>query len=265
VFEKGIFDDIDLKVIEVDRYLHRYGRIKKNLKDKNLILTFQSCLERIFVELKNIPLTMLILYYRCRRRFFDFQPPRAVGWSGELYINHYKSVWKWIRQKLKKSDDIFIHAYCGIVKNENLKKANLSIIRFRKEYWNEVEKIMNSRSCWVGVHIRRTDHLAAINHSKTEEFIKKMKTISEEMPHVSFFLATDDFREEQRLKSIFGNKIVTQDNKIWGRANTAGMQSAVVDCLCLSRCEYILGSYTSVFSSFASRYGNKKLVVIKSI
>ncbi len=44
-----------------------------------------------------------------------------------------------------------------------------------------------------------------------------------------------------------------------GQSLHEGGYSAIVDCLCLSMCNYILGSTTSVFSRFAAEYGEIRL------
>lgn len=113
----------------------------------------------------------------------------------------------------------------------------------------------------IGVHIRRTDHDVAIKNSKTDSFIYKMKQCIAERPQICFFVATDDIQEEKNLCEVFGDRIIVQKNKVWGRDSKEGMISGLIDCLCLSRCEYILGSSTSVFSSFAAEYGDKKLII----
>lgn len=88
-----------------------------------------------------------------------------------------------------------------------------------------------------------------------------MKEILKKAPETDFFLATDDRHEEERLKEIFGDRIITQKGKVWGRDTVGGMKAGIIDCLCLSSCDYILGSYTSVFSSFSAAYSDKQLII----
>lgn len=77
------------------------------------------------------------------------------------------------------------------------------------------------------------------------------------------FLATDDRSVEEELKKAFPGRIVTYSDKTWGRNSKSGMESAIIDCLCLSRCNYILGSFCSVFSKFAAGYGNTELIICR--
>lgn len=113
------------------------------------------------------------------------------------------------------------------------------------------------------MHVRRTDHKASIEESTLDSFITKMNEAIADYESVRFFLATDDHDVEEELKKVFPGCIYTYSNKTWGRNNKSGMESAIVDCLCLSRCDYILGSYQSVFSKFSAMYGNIELIVCK--
>lgn len=90
-----------------------------------------------------------------------------------------------------------------------------------------------------------------------------MKEIIADHETVRFFLATDDRDVENELSRVFPGRIYTYSNKTWGRNSRLGMESAIVDCLCLSRCDYILGSYQSVFSKFSTMYGNIELIVCR--
>lgn len=81
--------------------------------------------------------------------------------------------------------------------------------------------------------------------------------VEELLPHEN----TDDVGEEARLRKIFPEKIITNENKEWGRDSCGGMRDAIIDWLCLLKCEVILGLCSSVFSSFGARYGDKKLIL----
>ena len=113
------------------------------------------------------------------------------------------------------------------------------------------------------MHIRRTDQDLSIKESKTEYFVEKMKSLLETRKEVRFFLATDDEDEELMLQEIFGEKIITQKRKVFNRNSVEGMEAAIIDVLCLANCEFILGSFASVYSNFAAQYGNIDLYVPK--
>ncbi|MDC1394974.1 hypothetical protein N8368_00530 [Bacteroidia bacterium] len=73
------------------------------------------------------------------------------------------------------------------------------------------------------------------------------------------YLCTDDNKEVQRMKQVFGKSIcyfpvALQRNK------PKAIQMALLDLLTLSRANVILGSYWSSFSEVASYYGGVELL-----
>ena len=114
----------------------------------------------------------------------------------------------------------------------------------------------------IGLHIRRSDNVKSINESPLELFIEKIKEELNSNLNANFFLSTDDLRTEQELKSLFNNKIIT-NQKNFDRNTPKGIKDAVVDLFCLSKTQYIYGSYWSSFSDIAARLGRIKLITIK--
>lgn len=263
VFAEDMFDDIEFDIIEIDEYYHKYGGIKDNFNKKKHKNAFRSIVQRLKIYIGSFPLCIIQKKFKLEKKYAEYNPPKKIGWSGASYLDYTKNVWQKLKEMLKISSDVFIHAYCGIIQDKEKEIVDFATVRFKKEYWDTVETIMYGKNNWIGVHIRRTDHAAAIKESRTEDFIKYMKEISKLKDDVTFFLATDDILEENILKKEFGCQIVTQKNKEWGRTTKGGMKSGIIDCLCLSSCEYIIGSYTSVFSFFSARYGKKDLIICK--
>src|SRR6218665_160839 len=114
----------------------------------------------------------------------------------------------------------------------------------------------------TGIHIRRTDSVKSINSSSTDLFIKRITALLTENPDQLFFLATDDENEEATLRSVFGDRILSQQNKDLDRNSQKGIQDALVDLYTLSKTERILGSYWSSFSKTAAALGNIPLEII---
>ena len=104
----------------------------------------------------------------------------------------------------------------------------------------------------VSVHIRRTDQVTSIAHSKTENFIALMEKEIAENPDVKFFLATDDKEEEALLRKTFPGRIVSNENRTLRRDSLEGMYDALLDLYCLSACKKIIGSYCSSFTDTAA-------------
>ena len=107
----------------------------------------------------------------------------------------------------------------------------------------------------VSVHIRRTDQVVSIAHSKTENFIELMNREIEENPEVKFFLATDDKEEEALLRKTFPGRIVSNENRTLRRDSLDGMYDALLDLYCLAACKKIIGSYFSSFTDTAASLG----------
>ncbi|MCM1425522.1 MAG: hypothetical protein NC118_02850 [Eubacterium sp.] len=273
VFSDEQFKDIHCKVIEwrrgaiisekEEQFISK-GGAKYYLAEKNIWGAFLA----LYIEIKlvgsNLLYQTVTKWFKWRKAYYDYTPPKEIGWGGAAYSNYIEQVWQNIKKGIVCGKDMFVNAGSGIIRDETQAEIGLDCIKFRIEYWNKVRSVLKDNKNIVGVHIRRTDHNVAIAESKTEDFIRYMDNIVKEDGTVSFFLATDDKQEENRLKQIYGSKIITVDEKVWGRDSREGMKAGIVDVLCLSQCIYMLGSYTSVFSRFASEYGKCDLIVCTS-
>ncbi|MDE6184921.1 MAG: hypothetical protein K2G39_05775, partial [Lachnospiraceae bacterium] len=239
VFADDIFDDIELRVVEENKLETPnsiYMRKEQWLKEKLPVYIF-------------------------REKYIDFTPPR---WSGESHTRHLKNAYKRVRKELSAKKEVYIKAYCGIIKDKERENVDYTVIRFRRNYWKQVDRILESDTKYIGVHIRRTDHNQAIQESSTERFIQQIRKMVNEQEDLKIFLATDDIREQNIMKNVFGDRLVTQKGKRWGRDSSSKMKSGIIDCLCLSQCMCVLGSNTSVFSSFSAKYGKKELIVCRN-
>lgn len=105
----------------------------------------------------------------------------------------------------------------------------------------------------VGVHIRRTDNVTAIGKSGTDAFIRAMEAELAADPDVRFFLATDERKEEALLREHFGDKILSNENRILDRNSAQGMQDAMIDLYGLAATDKILGSFWSSFTDVAAQ------------
>ena len=116
----------------------------------------------------------------------------------------------------------------------------------------------------VGVHIRRTDHTWAIANSKSDEFSIAIREELKKFPDAKFYIATDDIREEERLRKEFGNAILSNTTKTLARDSVEGMHDALIDLFCLSSTTKIFGSYYSSFTDIAAdMQGIEKIVIGK--
>lgn len=125
-----------------------------------------------------------------------------------------------------------------------------------------VETMGSHASQYIGVHIRRTDHIEAIKNSPLELFINRMEQCISENPDVRFYAATDDQTVMDELNARFPDKIVTLADKCLSRDSEQGIMDAYTEMLCLSRCSRIIGSFNSTFSSMAATIGGIPLEVM---
>lgn len=132
---------------------------------------------------------------------------------------------------------------------------------------DRIEKSINkilghlSSSELIGVHIRRTDQIDSIKHSKTENFVELMNKEINKNPNVMFYLATDDMTEEAYLRKLFPERIVSNENRTLSRDSQDGICDAVIDLYCLSHCGKIIGSYWSSFTDVAAILGKCKKII----
>lgn len=135
------------------------------------------------------------------------------------------------------------------VPNENLQAEIDSITkRFKKNT--------------VGLHIRRTDHVHAINESPLEMFIEKMSQEIINDPAVAFYLATDDIIVKKSLIEKFGERIIFSTIEL-SRISIDGMRGAMIDLFALAGTKRIYGSFWSSYSDIAARIGSIPLIVVK--
>ena len=199
---------------------------------------------------------------RKKQYFIDYEPPKGVGWSGEAYIQWNLECHNRLKRMLEDRKNVYVHAYNRISDDEEIISSVKSIV-FKEIFEISSNNILSGYKNIIGVHIRRTDHAVAIKNSTIESFESTMKGILKKDSSAMFFLATDDPAVEKEVKEKFDGHIIVQPNKKWGRNTLEEMRSGLIDCLCLSKCDYILGSYTSVFSSFAAEFGGKNLYICK--
>jgi len=108
----------------------------------------------------------------------------------------------------------------------------------------------------VGIHIRRTDNVEAINGSPTELFVQRMREELQLYPETKFYVASDSRLEKNRMITAFGDRIIVLPDVDTSRNSVRGMQDALVELYVLSRTNKIFGSHKSSYSETAAQIGN---------
>lgn len=155
-----------------------------------------------------------------------------------------------------KSKEVLIESYYKIGDQYSLKDLFLPT----EEIQNKIDSVVCDFSNVVGFHIRRTDHVNAIKKSTDELFIEKMEAEIKKNDNVRFYVASDEQIVIDKLKSIFGNRIIHPELEL-SRTSANGMKDAVLDLFCLSKCNYIIGSCNSSYSTFAAQLGGIELIL----
>ncbi|WP_338764825.1 hypothetical protein WAF17_00385 [Bernardetia sp. ABR2-2B] len=127
---------------------------------------------------------------------------------------------------------------------------------------NEIYQITKDfKNSTIGLHIRRTDHIGAIEKSPLSIFIENITKEITLNDKTTFFLATDDKETERELIKLFGKRIVINQNKAFDRDSEKGVQDAFIDVACLSKTSKIYGSHASSFSETAAKMGKIPLII----
>jgi hypothetical protein len=106
----------------------------------------------------------------------------------------------------------------------------------------------------IGVHIRRTDNIKAIEGSPTFEFVAAMERSVSADPRTRFYLATDCTAIKKEMSERFADRVIT-DRTPAVRSSKEGMQQALVELYALSRTSFMLRSHFSSFSRTAAEIG----------
>ena len=225
-----------------------------------------------------------------------FQPIKYIeSVLSHPYINHYKHYVN--NNSLPLRSRIKRKLYSRILQSyQKFDDDNIIDFIYKREYWQSVRKKLIISSCidfyspellnahlflpveelqvrieeqmgkfsgpCVGIHVRRTDNAKSKSKSTTSLFFKEIEKILATNRNYKFFLSTDDADEERLFKKRFGNIIFTQPKKELSRNSKNGIKDALVDLYCLSRTDFIIGSYWSAFTRVAAAINNKPFTIV---
>lgn len=142
--------------------------------------------------------------------------------------------------------------------NENLVKKDSHVYKYLVPTV-EVTGVRNSRmSGWrenvVGIHLSRTNESNSYTESPTDLFIQRMQKMIEKDPSTTFFLATTDSDEMERLQTIFHNRVFAL-HSISDQGSPESAIESYGELLALSHTRMILTTPNSTFSEVASEMG----------
>lgn len=187
--------------------------------------------------------------------------------SGGIYgINKEENGYQILQDLVKIEKNTHIDSYIGYFPEKELKPEYFSFIKPSQkilDFANPTISLLTDNT--YGIHIRRTDHIDAIEHSPTVLFENTIREILAKDSDARFYVASDDTNVVNQLKKAFGNThIISQASPVLSRNSKVGAFCAFTDMLCLSKCQKIYGSFGSTFSQLASLLGNTTLTVLKT-
>jgi hypothetical protein len=140
---------------------------------------------------------------------------------------------------------------------QQLHEIYQTTFRPREKYIRKAEMF---KSNYVGVHIRRSDHLKYFPDSNVSlkswvEYIVRM-TSSQEL----IYIASDD----EYFRTRVGDKVPNHCVWIEDHSDLSGVEKAFVEFLILSKAERIYGTVGSSFSEEAGLFGGKTVILFEA-
>lgn len=228
---------------------------------KYLIYHFKKYRHHINLDLKmmlllwNIEEKNLVLDTDLRKKYNKTSiSTHDIDKLDNAFLEETKSLFK---KLFKSQSNVFIESCYRISPIKDI-----LIFKPKDSLYNTIRIITEKFNNTIGIHIRRSDHIEAIEKSKTSYFIKKVYNYIDTDNDVTFFLATDDLGVKDELIKEFGSRIITNDIKSFNRNKKSAIQSALIDLYCLSKTKEILGSYHSTFSQTAAIIGKVNCTTI---
>ena len=257
VFESNQCNDIGLEIVEVDN--------DGCWENKNILKSVMRCqFLTVILEIKHrLHLKRIYNYYSrgCEIvRYNDFSEA-IVNDDFSKYNNWKENKWRKIKKLCEEHKKIYIDCYESFIVPRNVSDIS-EVIMFKKEYTDIASEIIYCDM--IGIHIRRTDHELSKKMSPIILFTNKINEEIERNASIKFFLSTDDMDVQNELmKKYGGERIIVQPNKNWGNSTKEEVISGIIDCLCLSKCTKIYGSFSSQFSGFAAEYGKISIEILR--
>lgn len=152
------------------------------------------------------------------------------------------------------SADIIIQSYSTFHPDlQTLTERGLSALRRIKvaQYLQDMADIKLSDKEYIGIHVRRTDHVKCIEASPLEAFERHISNILISDSYAKFVLCTDETYVKQRFSQQFGSSILSPIDTL-GRMTSEQQKLGVVDWLLLQKCSKIYASAGSSFSELAA-------------
>ncbi|WP_319533129.1 hypothetical protein, partial [uncultured Cohaesibacter sp.] len=221
---------------------------------------------------------------QCRKLYLDWEPDNSCPGKFEDYfepicktVKRGSLLWKYlvdvrgaevfsgqepVQETLKKHNESFSNAEIDALFQKLKLKPHL------QAKLDAMVQTSDFSSC-VGLHIRRTDHVALAvkrtgGFSDDEQFTKRIDELISKNENQQFYLATDNTETQEKFLSLYGDRmIVSEPIKDSSAHRKTSLEHAIIDLFLLSRCRIILGSVWSSYSSVAANLSNGRAELIR--
>lgn len=191
-----------------------------------------------------------------------------------IYINRYSWFYRWFlhlfydkivfdednesvlnNPKLLLADKTLLATCKAVVPINNLSHIHFNGIIYKKSQ-PILDKLGNH---FVGVHVRRGDHIKVALESPLDNYFK----ILANEPFEKLFLASDDTEVKKVFQEKFGEKVITRSIAL-DRNNPEAIVEGLIDMNILSRSSKIIGHPDSSFAVIASMLSHPNVKFISS-
>ena len=180
-----------------------------------------------------------------------------------MTLMKYSDGFAYLCELASRPELLYIESYYCFLPNEKDQSRFYQFFAPSKQVLQKAQPVWDQlKPDTIGLHIRRTDHADAMQHSPVSAFTEQIALTLKENPSATFFVATDDPETERHLLDAYPQSVIVNSTKQFTRKSADGIIDAYVDILCLSRCAKIIGSYGSSFSQIASKLSNTPIQIM---
>lgn len=217
----------------------------------------------LFCPISGIKVKKLTSFFLRPGRRSNFYLPTIVrSLFFEKNHNGNKTTYVDILELIKSCSNIYISSFNRFSTQEIVSSVG-SYFKPIDKLQLEIDKTVSLFSKeTIGIHIRRTDNVKAIEESPIHRFEQYMEEKLSSNPECMFYLASDDDNVKSHFISKFGENIISRHN-VLDRTSKEGMREAVIDLFCLANTCLIVGSAKSTYSMMASYIFNKPLYICR--
>lgn len=161
------------------------------------------------------------------------------------------------KMEIKSDDKTILVANCFAFGE----KQNYELFKFTEDIRTAFEReYMKISKPYIGVHIRRTDHVNLIKLSPLENYLNQINKCIQTNNKQKFYLATDDEKIRKYITELYGKRFYSS-NHLLERVSKEGVYGAVIELLVLSKSYKIICSKISSYSDTAILIGDIKEVI----